>query len=101
MGAILAALARIFGGGVSVSGVAGVLSLINRALVTVGITYTAWTLTRVGTVDKVAVATGNVASGVGSVATGVGNVAGATGALNEETLILLAGGIVVLWLVKR
>jgi hypothetical protein len=104
MGGILA----IIGGLIGRLSFAGLLTLIQRTLATIGISWFVWKLERVGTVDKVAVATGtvatatgNVAAATGSIATATGNVAGATSGLSSDALLLLGGGLLVLFLMRR
>ena len=104
MGGILGLLAGLIGR----LSFAGLLNLVQRTLVTIGITYFAWKLERVGTVDKVAVATGtvatatgNVAAATGSIATATGNVAAATSGLSSDALLILGGGLLVLYLMRR
>src|SRR5262245_31899970 len=101
MGAIVGMLAGLLGR-LSFGALLGQLA---RLLALVGIPWFIWRLDRVGTVDKVAVSTGKVATGVGdvaaaggSIATTTGRVADATAGLSSDALLILGGGVLLLFL---
>ena len=76
-----------------------IIKVIQSILVTIGITWFAFTLQREGAVDKAAQAVGSLAGATGAVAEATEKGAGALGKLDSTTILLL--GIAAVLLLRK
>lgn len=95
--ALLAALARLFTG----TTLKVLLDIAARAVTVFYVGGFGWSLYKTGGFDRLATATGDVASGTGSVVTSVGRVATSTSKVSTDVLLLFGGAALFLILARR